>query len=162
MPKAKRIGLPLQSLAGKDFRESCCLLFLNSCLASWCKVLWQAFTHTQKIRSSTVWPRVDSEQYINRKCRIMLYLKETSSSDHHSYSHITAIWFSEHFLTNFLHNSEFWNTMRSLQWSVMSSSLLLRHSGSIISSYVRTDYKHLWIMLETVLESSRIPKGFHQ
>lgn len=44
--KEKRIGLSLQS-AWKEFRESCCLLFLNSCLDSWCKVLWQAFTHTQ-------------------------------------------------------------------------------------------------------------------
>jgi len=53
VPKEKRIGLSRRSLAWKEFRESGCLLFWNSCLASWCKVLWQAFTHTQKIRSST-------------------------------------------------------------------------------------------------------------
>jgi len=64
-------------------------------------------TYTEDQEQYTGWPCVDSEQYINRTCRITLYLEETSTSDHHSYNHITTIWFAQHFLTNFLHNYDF-------------------------------------------------------
>lgn len=44
----------------------------------------------------------------------MLYLKETCSWDHYSYSDITTIWFSGHFPSNCLHNAGFRNIMTSL------------------------------------------------